>query len=58
MDEIDKWTNKQTKLFFESLQDLGTVTGSRMTKDAGATIQWASPELLNCERVSFETDIW
>jgi len=43
---------------FESLQDLGTATGSRVTKDVTATVQWASPELLACEEVGSETDIW
>ena len=43
---------------FELVKDLGTSTGSRLTKDATATIQWASPELLACEKVGFETDIW
>jgi len=42
---------------FESLQDLGTLT-SRKTKDTTATVQWASPELLGCGTVRFETDIW
>jgi len=40
------------------MTDLGTATGSRMTKDVTATVQWASPELLACDKVGFETDIW
>jgi len=45
-------------MWLESPQDLGTATGSRMTKDVTATVQWASPELLACDKVGFETDIW
>lgn len=40
------------------MTDLGTATGSRLTKNAAATIQWASPELLACDKVGYETDIW
>jgi len=41
------------------MDDLGTATGSQLTKNVTATVQWASPELLDPNnKVGFETDIW